>query len=96
MSKHILLDLDIGTTNVKVAAFNPDGDLLVETSVAYPTYYPHPGWSEQDPKDWEDVDAAIEKMKPQTTEVIPLPQNVEIYKVLCQEFRRKRDIVFEI
>ncbi len=53
MSKHILLGLDIGTTNVKVAAFNPDGDLLVETSVAYPTYYPHPGWSEQDPKDWE-------------------------------------------
>ncbi|MFA9406680.1 MAG: FGGY-family carbohydrate kinase [Anaerolineales bacterium] len=53
MTMNVLIGLDIGTTNVKAAAYNQDGALLAESSATYPTHYPEPGWAEQDPLDWE-------------------------------------------
>ena len=53
MSENLLIGLDIGTTNVKAAAFQENGKLQTEVSASYPTYYPQTGWAEQDPKDWE-------------------------------------------
>ncbi len=53
MKKSIVLGLDIGTTNVKAAAFGGTGELIAEASEIYPTYYPQPGWAEQSPADWQ-------------------------------------------
>src|SRR5207244_7012354 len=47
-----LLGIDVGTTAVKAAAFDPNGRLLGTASVEYPTRYPRPGWVEQDPEEW--------------------------------------------
>jgi len=52
VDKDILLSIDIGTTTVKVAFFNSVGNLLAVVGKEYPTYYPKPGWAEQDPEDW--------------------------------------------
>ncbi len=53
MNKSIVLGLDLGTTNVKVAAFRINGELVAEASESYPTYYPHPGMAEQSPVEWQ-------------------------------------------
>ena len=49
---HLLLGIDYGTGGCKVTALGTDGTFAGEASVEYVTYHDHPGWSEQDPKDW--------------------------------------------
>lgn len=48
----VLLGIDVGTSACKVAAFALDGDVLATASEGYPTFYPEPGWAEQDPRQW--------------------------------------------
>ncbi|ABL78295.1 xylulokinase [Thermofilum pendens] len=52
MSGDLLLSIDIGTTTVKAGLFHSNGSLLALDGKEYPTYYPRPGWAEQDPDDW--------------------------------------------
>lgn len=53
VGKMMILSADIGSTNVKAALFNTEEWRIVsQDTVSYPTYYPRPGWAEQDPKDW--------------------------------------------
>ena len=47
-----LVGLDVGTSAVKALAISPDGEVLGRTEVGYPLSTPHPGWSEQDPREW--------------------------------------------
>ena len=47
-----LLAHDVGTTGCKAAIVTIDGQLLATAHETYPTYYPHPLWSEQAPEDW--------------------------------------------
>ncbi len=53
MDNELFVGLDVGTTHVKAAAFRPDGRQLALAVRDYPTHYPHPGWAEQAPGDWE-------------------------------------------
>jgi xylulokinase len=53
MGNALFIGLDVGTTQVKAAAFRPDGEQLAVAVRGYPTYYPHPGWAEQTPEDWQ-------------------------------------------
>ncbi|MER7083090.1 xylulokinase [Saccharopolyspora kobensis] len=48
----MMLGIDVGTTAVKVAAFELDGTLVAAHTEAYPIHRPQPGWAEQDPMDW--------------------------------------------
>lgn len=48
----LLLGMDLGTTNAKVAAYALDGTLHGRATVKYPTYLPSPGVAEQRPEDW--------------------------------------------
>lgn len=48
----LLLGIDVGTTNIKAALVTPDGQVIDQVHVPYPTYHPKPGWVEQDPADW--------------------------------------------
>jgi xylulokinase len=47
-----VLTIDIGLTNCKASLFATDGRPLAQAARAYPTFNPHPGWSEQDPREW--------------------------------------------
>lgn len=47
-----LLGIDIGTSACKVAVFDENGNVASSASGAYQVYYPHPGFAEQNPKEW--------------------------------------------
>ncbi len=46
------LGLDIGTSSVKAALFDPGQRLIGQASASYGVQRPRDGWSEQDPQDW--------------------------------------------
>lgn len=48
----MLIGIDFGQGAVKVTALSLDGVVLANASEEYTTDHPHPGWSEQNPKDW--------------------------------------------
>jgi xylulokinase len=43
---------DVGTSSVKTALVNQKGEVLANSTTPYPTYYPKPGWVEQNPEDY--------------------------------------------
>lgn len=47
-----LLAHDLGTSGNKATLYDSEGNLCASELVSYPTYYPYPGWVEQDPEDW--------------------------------------------
>lgn len=47
-----LVGIDIGTSGCKVALFTADGEVLFQGTKSYPTYYPAPGYAEQNPEEW--------------------------------------------
>lgn len=47
-----LLTHDVSSTGCKTAIVTFDGHLINAAFESYPTYYPQPLWSEQDPEDW--------------------------------------------
>ncbi len=47
-----LLGVDIGTSGVRAAVFEPDGGLVADASVPCGYASPKPGWAEADPRDW--------------------------------------------
>ncbi len=49
MKEHAILGIDIGTTSVKVVAFDFGGKTLAQASTSYDLFHPRPGFSEQDP-----------------------------------------------
>jgi xylulokinase len=51
MTEH-LMGIDIGSSGCKVSIFNLEDRKFRTFSSEYPTYYPKPGWAEQDPEDW--------------------------------------------
>lgn len=61
MGEKHLLAIDVGTTTAKAAVFTLDGRVLSTATREYPTYYPRPGWVEQDPEDWWDAAAAVSR-----------------------------------
>lgn len=51
-----LMGVDEGTTGCKAILFNQEGTQIASTSREYPSYYPNPGWVEQD---IEEIKAAV-------------------------------------
>jgi gluconokinase len=45
----VWVGIDIGTTGVRAAAYQPDGQSLCIATRGYPLHSPHAGWAEQDP-----------------------------------------------
>ena len=50
----LLAAVDVGTTGARAMAIDLDGRVVAEVRRGYPTRSPHPGWAEQDPRDWGD------------------------------------------
>ncbi len=51
----LILAHDLGTTGDKATLFDARGRLIGSASASYPTQYPHPGWAEQDARDYWDA-----------------------------------------
>jgi xylulokinase len=47
-----LLGVDLGTGGCKLTLVDTLGSIIGSSFTEYKTYYPHHGWSEQDPEDW--------------------------------------------
>ena len=46
------IGVDLGTSAVKLLLMDENGKICKIVSREYPLYFPHPGWSEQNPEDW--------------------------------------------
>ena len=46
------IGIDLGTSSVKLLLVDEQGTILKTVSREYPLFFPHPGWSEQNPDDW--------------------------------------------
>lgn len=47
-----VLGIDAGTEAIKAGIFDEEGHLVASAARGYTTYFPHPGWAEQDPAEW--------------------------------------------
>ncbi|MCC8066200.1 MAG: xylulokinase, partial [Clostridiales bacterium] len=48
----LYVGVDLGTSAVKLLLMEGNGRIQKIVSREYPLYFPHPGWSEQNPEDW--------------------------------------------
>lgn len=48
----LYIGVDLGTSAVKLLLMDQEGTIHKIVSKEYPLYFPHPGWSEQNPEDW--------------------------------------------
>ncbi len=48
----LYIGIDLGTSAVKLLMMDETGKIHKIVSKEYPLYFPHPGWSEQNPEDW--------------------------------------------
>ena len=46
------IGVDLGTSALKLVMMDNKGELVKSVSKEYPLYFPHSGWSEQNPTDW--------------------------------------------
>jgi xylulokinase len=59
----ILIGADVGTTNIKVVAFERNGRALEGTSSPTPTYYPRPGRAHHDAEElWDSFAATVRRV----------------------------------
>ncbi|MBQ42557.1 MAG: carbohydrate kinase, partial [Gemmatimonadetes bacterium] len=52
MNEPCVIGVDGGTESLRVGVFDLEGHPMAFASTAYETRFPHPGWAEQDPRDW--------------------------------------------
>ena len=48
----LYIGVDLGTSAVKLLLMDSKGNIRRIVSKEYPLFFPHPGWSEQNPADW--------------------------------------------
>ncbi len=46
------IGIDLGTSTMKLLLVEETGEILNSAVEEYPLLFPHPGWSEQEPKEW--------------------------------------------
>ena len=61
------IGVDLGTSAVKLLLMEEPGKIEKIVSREYPLYFPHPGWSEQNPEDW--MKEAMAGIKELTSEI---------------------------
>lgn len=47
-----VMGIDVGTSSVRVAIFDLQGEIVIFRDEAYPLYTPNLGWAEQKPEEW--------------------------------------------
>ena len=51
----LFIGIDLGTSAMKLLLVDEAGRIQNEVTKVYPLYFPHPGWSQQDPADWKNA-----------------------------------------
>lgn len=61
----LYIGIDLGTSAVKLLLMDEKGQIHKIVSKEYPLYFPHSGWSEQNPEDWyeQTIDGMQELLK---------------------------------
>lgn len=54
----LYIGVDLGTSAVKLLLMDEEGTIRKIVSKEYPLFFPHPGWSEQNPSDWYEQSVA--------------------------------------
>ena len=49
------IGIDLGTSSMKLLLMDAQGKILSTVTKEYPLEFPHPGWSQQNPGDWEEA-----------------------------------------
>ena len=63
----VFLGIDLGTTSIKAALINGEGNCLAQFGQSYPIHRPAADLAEQDPQDWTGlIDAALDGLHAQT------------------------------
>lgn len=62
----LYIGVDLGTSAVKLLLMDEKGTIKNIVSKEYPLFFPHPGWSEQNPEDW--YEKSVEGMKELTAD----------------------------
>ncbi|MDD3416964.1 MAG: xylulokinase [Lachnospiraceae bacterium] len=62
----LYIGIDLGTSAVKLLLMDQNGKIERIVSKEYPIFFPHPGWSEQNPEDW--FSRTIEGLKELTSD----------------------------
>ena len=62
----LFIGIDVGTSAVKLLLMDEVGKIHNIVSKEYPLFFPHPGWSEQNPSDW--FNASLEGIKELTAD----------------------------
>jgi xylulokinase len=52
MGRNLMVGIDIGSGGSKVTIVDESGRVVGSAYHEYPTYYPQPGWAEQEPQEW--------------------------------------------
>lgn len=52
MNRRYVLASDLGSGSCKTVILDDRGRVISSASAEYPTFYPQPGWVEQNPDDW--------------------------------------------
>lgn len=66
----LLVGLDVGSTNIKAIAMQPDGRIVARAARKTPTHFPRPGWAYYDPAELWAVTAEVLR---ETTSRLPEP-----------------------
>ena len=72
----LYIGIDLGTSSVKLLLMDSSGKIVNIVTEEYPVSYPHPGWSEQRP---EDFDGKIKAAQDKITALKKLIADVAIY-----------------
>jgi gluconokinase len=88
MTKEFVIGLDIGTTSAKAVVFNKNGKVAAESEKLTKTYFPEPGWVEQDPEELLiasklAVKEAIEKSSINPSELIGIGFSCAMHSLIC-------------
>lgn len=81
MTKDLLLTCDAGTTGCKCTVFDARGTAVCSVKRSYPTLYPRPNWSEQDPDEIADavfggIRELLQQVSPQRIACVGLSGNM--------------------
>ena len=96
-----LLGIDFGGGSSKATLINTAGDIVAENMVEYPTYYPEPGWCQQNPDDWihalcENLQGLMQKSGISPTDILALAVDAATHTwVMCdRHFQPIRPAIF--